>query len=137
MSGIPTVQAVLQATRYVVQFSDDLGHRWLADEPAELGGGNTAPSPERLILSSLGACTAITIQMVAQRRKIPLTGVRVELALNPAGRPAQGGNDITRTIHLEGDLSEEQNEQLLKIANACPMHKLLTGEVRIATELAH
>lgn len=136
MSGTPTVQAVLQATPYVVQFSDDLGHEWLADEPAEVGGGNTATTPDRLILSSLGACTAITIKMVAQRRNIPLTGVRVELALNPAGRPAQG-NDIARTIHLEGDLNDEQREQLLKIANACPMHKLLTGEVRIATELTN
>lgn len=136
MSGTPTVQAVLQATPYVVQFSDDLGHEWLADEPAEVGGGNTATTPDRLILSSLGACTAITIKMVAQRRNIPLTGVRVELALNPAGRPAQG-NDISRTIHLEGDLNDEQREQLLKIANACPMHKLLTGEVRIATELTN
>jgi len=135
MSGTPTVQAVLQATPYVVRFSDDLGHEWLADEPSEVGGGNTATTPDRLILSSLGACTAITIKMVAQRRNIQLTGVRVELTLNPAGRPAQG-NDIARAIHLEGDMNDEQREQLLKIANACPMHKLLTGEVRIATELA-
>lgn len=137
MSGTPSVKAVLQDTPYVVEFSDDLGHTWLADEPTEVGGGNTATSPDRLILSSLGACTAITVKMVAQRKNIPLTGVRVELALNPAGRPAQGGNDISRTIHLEGDLSEEQREQMLKVANACPMHKLLTGEVRIATELAN
>lgn len=136
MSSIPSVKAVLQDTPYVVAFSDDLGHTWLADEPLDVGGGNTATTPDRLILSGLGACTAITIKMVAQRKNIPLTGVRVELALNPAGRPAQGGNDISRTIHLEGDLDDAQKEQLLKIANACPMHKLLTGEVRIATELS-
>ena len=73
--------------------------------------------------------------MVAVRRQLPLTGVRVELRLNPDGKPA-AGNDIHRTIHLDGDLTSEQREQLLKIANACPMHKLLTGEVRIQTDLA-
>ncbi len=133
--SIPTVQAVLQSTPYVVTLTDNLGHTWQADEPEDLGGGNTAPGPDRLILASLGACTAITVKMVAERRGIPLTGVQVALALNPAGRP-ELGNDITRSITLEGDLSEEQRAQLLKIANLCPMHKLLTGEVRIATSLA-
>jgi len=135
MSNTSYVTATLQATPYQVVFHDDLGHTWTADEPEDVGGGNTATSPDRLVLSSLGACTAITIQMVAQRRNIPVTGVRVALALNPSGRPAQG-NDIVRTLHLEGDLSDEHKEQLLKIANACPMHKLLTGEVRVATNLS-
>jgi putative redox protein len=132
--AIPTVQAVLQPTPYAVTLTDDLGHTWQADEPEDLGGGNTAPGPDRLVLASLGACTAITVKMVAERRGIPLTGVRVALALNPAGRPAQG-NDITRSITFEGDLTEDHKAQLLKIANLCPMHKLLTGEVRIATAL--
>ncbi len=134
MPAIPTVQAVLQSTPYAVTLTDDLGHTWQADEPADVGGGNTAPGPDRLMLSSLGACTAITIKMVAQRRGIPLAGVRVELSLNPVGRPEQG-NDIVRSIHFEGDLNADQKAQLLKIANLCPMHKLLTGEVRIATAL--
>lgn len=134
-SATPTVQAVLQSTPYAVTLTDDLGHTWQADEPEAVGGGNTAPGPDRLMLSSLGACTAITIQMVAQRRGIPLAGVRVELSLNPAGRPTQG-NDIVRTVHLDGDLSDEQKAQLMKIADLCPMHKLLTGEVRVATTLA-
>lgn len=135
MSGIPAVTAVLQETPFIVFFTDDLGHAWSADEPVDVGGGATAPSPERLILSSLGACTAITLRMVATRRQLPLTGVRVELQMNPEGKPA-AGTDIRRRIHLAGELSDEQREQLLKVANACPMHKLLTGEVRIDTGLA-
>ena len=87
-----------------------------------------------MILASLGACTAITIRMVATRRKIPLTGVQVELSLNPDGKP-EAGTDIVRKVTLQGELDEDQRAQLLKIANLCPMHKLLTGEVRIQTEL--
>lgn len=134
MSGTPAVTAVLQETPYLVQLSDDLGHTWSADEPLEVGGGNVGPAPERLILGSLGACTAITVKMVAARRNWPLTGIRVELQLNPDGKP-ESGNDIVRRVFLEGGLSDEQRTQLLKIANACPMHKLLTGEIRIHTDL--
>ena len=86
MSGTPAVTAVLQDSPYLVQLSDDLGHTWPADEPQEVGGGNTGPAPDRLILGGLGACTAITIKMVAARRNWPLTGVRVELQLNPDGK---------------------------------------------------
>ena len=135
MSGKPAVTATLHDTPYLVSFTDDLGNTWQADEPTDVGGGNAAPPPDRLILSGLGACTAITIRMVATRKQIPLTGVRVELALNPDGKP-EAGNDITRQIILEGELTDEQRAQLLKIANACPMHKLLTGEVRVQTTLA-
>jgi putative redox protein len=135
MSSIPTVKAVLETPPYLVSLTDDLGHAWSADEPPEVGGGNTAPTPDRLILAGLGACTAITVKMVAARRQMPLTGVEVELQLNPGGKAA-AGNDIARRVILHGELSDEQRAQLLKAANACPMHKLLTGEVRIQTELA-
>lgn len=134
MHSIPTVKATLEETPYIVSFTDDLGHAWTADEPAEIGGSNSAPTPDRLILAGLGACTAITVKMVAARRQLPLTGVTVELQLNPNGKP-ESGNDIVRQIHLQGNLDEAQRAQLLKAANACPMHKLLTGEVRIDTHL--
>jgi len=134
MSAIPTVKAVLEDAQYVVIFTDDLGHTWQADEPTDVGGGNTAPTPDRLILSGLGACTAITLKMVAVRRQIPMTGIQVNLQLNPNGRP-ESGIDIVRHITLQGDITDEQKAVLLKAANACPMHKLLTGEVRINTAL--
>ena len=134
MPATPFVKTVLGDTPYIVSFSDDLGHTWSADEPTEVGGGNTATSPDRLILAGLGACTAITLRMVAARRQIPLTGVEVELRLNPDGKP-EAGNDIVRKILLQGELSDAERAQLLKVANACPMHKLLTGEIRVHTEL--
>lgn len=134
MSNTPTVKTVLEATPYIVTFTDDLGHTWQADEPESVGGGNTATTPDRLILSSLGACTAISLQMVATRRQIPMTGIQVELQLNPNGKP-ESGNEIVRQITLQGDLDEAQRAQLLKAANACPMHKLLTGEISVQTDI--
>ncbi|HEY0661897.1 MAG TPA: OsmC family protein [Lysobacter sp.] len=131
---IPTVRAITGAAPYTVSLADDLGHAWLADEPSEAGGVDAGPTPEHLLLSSLGACTAITLRMYATRKQWPLTGVQVELQFNPAGKP-ESGSEIARSVTLQGDLTPEQRERLLQVANACPIHKVLSGEIRIATQL--
>ncbi|MNT60008.1 OsmC-like protein [compost metagenome] len=98
-----------------------------------MGGGETAPTPSQLLLSALGACTTITLQMYAQRKQWPLQRVEVDLQLSPAG--AGAGNVIERTIRVAGELDDEQRKRLLQIANACPVHKLLEGGVHITTSL--
>lgn len=135
MSGIASVTAVSDATPYTVTLTDELGHRWVGDEPRESGGANEGPNPHRLLLGSLGACTAITLRMYAARKGWPLLGLEVQLELNPAGAPSPGVNEIRRRIALRGELSPEQRERLLEIANKCPIHRLLTGEVRIVSTL--
>lgn len=129
-----TVHAAIENLPYTVTL---LGgeHQWLADEPADLGGANAGPTPGQLLLSSLGACTAITLKMYANRKEWSLEKVDIELILNPDGKPTSG-TDIQRRLTLHGALDDDQKERLLQIANACPIHKLLSGDVRIHSALA-
>ena len=126
--------AHLDAAGYTTRLSDGK-HEWIADEPETLGGADLGPAPTALLLSSLGACTSITLQMYARRKEWPLKDVKVTLAMNPDGKPPMGTTQITRKIELGGDLSEEQRQRLLEIANACPIHKVLSGTIAIDSSL--
>jgi putative redox protein len=126
-----TVTAHIGSTDYQVVF-DDGKHSWFADEPESLGGGDRGPTPVSLLLSSLGACTSITLKMYAKRKGWQLDEVHVTLSMETGS----DGSTIDRRIVLTGDLSEEQRERLLQIANACPVHKILTNPIEIRTGLA-
>lgn len=134
MAAEAIVTAHLGAAGYTTHLSDGK-HEWIADEPETLGGGDLGPAPSALLLSSLGACTSITLHMYARRKEWPLKDVKVTLAMNPDGKPPAGTTHITRKIELAGDLSEEQRQRLLEIANACPIHKVLSGTVAIESSL--
>jgi putative redox protein len=125
-----TVTGHIGSTNYQVLL-DDGKHTWLADEPESLGGGDRGPDPVSLLKSSLAACTSITLKMYAQRKGWPLADVRVSIAFESA----DGASTFDRHIVLEGDLTDEQRERLLQIANACPVHKILTSTIAIRTGL--
>ena len=108
-----------------------------ADEPGAVGGKNTGPDPYELVLAGLGACTAMTIRMYANRKQMPLK--KVEVRLRHLQRAA-AGKDIKdkfeRVVILEGDLTNEQRQHLLEIADRCPVSQTLKRSSDIASSLA-
>jgi len=108
------------------------GHTLAADESVASGGADTGPEPHEFLLAGLGACTSMTVKLYADGKGWPLRSVDVTV---------EGHHDDTRTfiinrsIVLEGDLTDEQRQRLLEIANKCPVHRTLTGTIRIETAL--
>jgi putative redox protein len=119
------------------------GHRLSADEPEAVGGGNQGPTPYDLLLSAFGACTGMTLRMYADRKQWPLEEITVQLRhakIHAADcRECQqdtGHIDrIEREIALQGDLTDEQRQRLLAIADRCPVHRTLQSEINITTSL--
>ncbi|MFP4500199.1 MAG: alpha/beta fold hydrolase [Candidatus Hydrogenedentota bacterium] len=119
-------------------------HMLLADEPRKHKGLDAGPTPYEYLLGGLGACTSMTLRMYAERKQLPLDHVRVDLNHKKMHAKdcsecvtEQGKVDhITRRITLTGDLTEDQRDRLLEIADKCPVHRTLTGEIRIDSELA-
>ena len=119
-------------------------HRLVADEPRAGGGEDAGPNPYELLLMSLGACTSMTLRLYARRKQLPLTRVAVRLrhsrihAEDCADCETKVGfiDRIEREIVLEGSLNEDQRKRMMEIANMCPVHKTLTSEISIVTQLA-
>ena len=122
-------------------FSDH--HHWFADEPTQSGGKNSGPDPYEHLLAALGTCTAMTIRMYADHKKIPLEHVEVSLShernyLDDASRVSEEDKKIEvliRKVQLLGPLSDVEKQRLMEIADRCPVHLTLHNNPQVLTTL--
>lgn len=110
-------------------------HRLLADEPASMGGDDSGPAPFDFLLTALGACTAMTLRMYAERKELPLQRVSVTLHHEKVDVDGVRRDRIERRITLEGNLSPAERQRLLEIAEKCPVHRTLSQPLLIASSL--
>jgi len=130
------------ATGYTTEITAR-NHRLLADEPVEAGGADAGPTPYDLLAAGLGACTAMTLRMYADRKGWPLEEILVDLKHEKIHaqdcevcQTKEGKVDeIMREIELVGPLDDPQRQRLLQIADRCPVHRSLQSEISINTRL--
>jgi putative redox protein len=108
------------------------GHTIVSDEPASAGGADQGPSPTRLLGASLAACAAITVEMYADRKGWDLGPLEVVVDMEYHRPPIP--SSFLVTLKLPRELSTEQRDRIQVIAAKCPVHRVLTGEVRVSVE---
>lgn len=119
-------------------------HEFTADEPQSAGGADRGPNPYELLSAALASCTAMTLRMYARRKGWPVGRIsvlvrheRIHARDCEDCESREGRVDVfERVLTIEGPLDEEQKARLLEIADRCPVHRTLTGAVRIRTRLA-
>ena len=123
-------KASIGTTNYAVSIT--AGHHQLsADEGVKLGGKDSGPVPYELLCSALGACTAITLRMYAERKGWPLRGLQVDVRFEWKG----GEGAIARVLSFEGELNNDQRARLADIAERTPVTLTLKQGVVIATSV--
>jgi putative redox protein len=103
-------------------------HKIRVDEPTAVGGTDTGPSPTRLVAAGLAGCTAVTIEMYAERKGWDVGEVEVDVDVT---YDEFAPLSFTVTLRLPAELSDEQRKRLLAVAAKCPVHKLLAGETLV------
>lgn len=125
------IKASIGIEPYKIEIKSPGGNVLIADEPIDKGGQNKGFSPKELLASALAACTCATLRMYANRKSWELENVNVDIELNEE----EGQTKFIRRIELSGKLDQDQRDRLLKVANACPVHKILSNPIVIDTVL--
>jgi putative redox protein len=128
---VPKVFANIKKDLYKNEIKSPTGNVIIADEPIDKGGKDSGFSPQELLAAALSACTSATLRMYADRKGWDLEEVKLETEIIEADNRSL----FTRKLELIGNLDNESKKRLLAIANACPVHKLLTNPIEIKTEV--
>lgn len=111
-------------------------HQLLGDVSPELGGDGVGPDPHDLFDASLGTCKAMTLLLYARQRGLPLEGIDVSVERDDS-EERQGNYRLIVELSLKGPLDDAQRQQLLRVADKCPIHKLMTTtDIQVQTRLA-
>jgi len=135
MSGPRVARSTMGASGYrtVVRIG---AHLMVADEPAEVGGGDTGPTPMEMVAGALAGCISITLRMVAQRKGWPLEGIEAEVVVRreavEGGRPRDA---FAVQVKLIGPLDAQMRAELTRIAARCPVHRVLAHDTPVETTI--
>lgn len=124
------VTAIIGTEKYRTEIITD-AKSFAADEPAELGGTDSAPSPPEYLMSALASCTAITLRMYADRKKLEVNKIKVQVIYSKE----EYKSVFTVEVSFEGKMDAEQEKRFLEIAKMCPIHKILNSPIEIETKL--
>ena len=108
-------------------------HSLVADEPEETGGTDEGPNPQELLAASLASCSAITMEMYANRKGWDIGEVVVDVDYEPAQRGSP--TKFHMKVRLPKELPQEQQQRLMQIVAKCPVHRTLEGEVMFDEKL--
>ena len=125
------IKASIGTEFYKIEIESPTGNVVIADEPVGKGGQDKGFSPKELLASALGACTCATVRMYADHKAWDLEKVEASVELIDE----EGQTKLIRKLQITGNLDEEQRTRLLAVANACPIHKILTHPIVIETVL--
>lgn len=127
------VSSSIKNEPYKIEIKSLTGNVVIADEPVDKGGKDIGFSPKELLASALAACTSATVRMYADRKQWPLDEVKIDIDLERD--EVANKTVINRKVQFIGNLYEEQRKRLLAVANACPVHKILTNPIEINTSM--
>lgn len=129
-----SIEATLQRSLGALTTLSNGRHVWNADVDRTLGSEDRAPDPHDLLDSALAACTTLTLELYIRRRQLAVSSLRVSVEHQEDKDPqGQVRYRLQRRITIEGELSDSERQRLMEIADKCPIHRVLTGQIEITS----
>lgn len=129
-----SITAVIGRDRFRTEVHAD-EHVFIADEPIDAGGQALGPEPYQWLLTALGTCTVMTLRSYADMKQLPVDRIQAVVSMRVEDRDGIRHTAIYREISIEGNIEEDLRHRMLKVAERCPVHKVLSGDIHISSEL--